>query len=325
MANRKEDWQPGDKYPIVKATFDLEANKQNYQRLLSRLTAIVVTPDNVDEDLTKEGREARKALEEKKESMAKPVVQEHKDILKAYRDLDDPLKEAIDRVLADKKRVSDQINKEKAIQLAEQTRIATAQTAIVNFTNNIANVIRNAKSDDDIVSVEKLIGLEKTKKNVYHEFLPDLITQLDNLRPQIREQKENIRNLQAISEREKIALDTGDIIAATELREQREFVETKIEHTGIKIHEKAFEQAITIDIVVPQVVDAAPKGRSNWKWEVTDIKLLQKKMPELVKVVPNDEAIDLVLKTKKADGDFGENDELLWNGIRFFNDRKFSR
>ena len=55
-------------------------------------------------------------------------------------------------------------------------------------------------------------------------------------------------------------------------------------------------------MVVPEVVDIAPKGRSNWKWRVDDIKLLQKKMPHLVKLVPDDEAIDLLLKTKRQDG-----------------------
>lgn len=325
MANKKEDWKPGDKYPIVKAELDLEANRQNYQKLLSSLTAIVVTPDNVEEDLTKDGREARKALEEKKSLMCKPVVAEHKDILKAHRDLDEPLEAEINRILADKKRVSDVINAEKAKQLAEQTRIANAKTAIVNFTNNVANVIRNAKTDDDIVNVEKLMGLEKTKKNVYQEFLPDLIAQLDNLRPQIREQKENIRNLQVITEKEKEAQESGNIIALTELKGEREFVETKIEHTGIKIHEAAFEQAIKIDIVVPEVMDTAPKGRSNWKWEVQDIKKLQKMMPHLVKLVPDDAAIDLLLKTKRQEGGLDDKEEEIWNGIRFFNDRKMIR
>lgn len=325
MANKKENWQPGEKYPIVKAAFDLEANKRNYQLLLQNLSSITVTKDNVNDDLTKDGREVLKALTEKKDLDARAPLQWHQDIMKAYKDLYEPIDEQVKRILADKKVVADQINLEIKIQQAEQNRIANAKTAIINFTNQIASAIRNAKTDDDVVSVEKFIGLEKTKKNVYQEFLPDLITQLDNLRPAIKDQKENIRQLQAIVEKEKEALASGNIIAATELKEKKEYVEAVIEHTGIKIHEEAFKQAITIDIVAPDVVDTAPKGRSNWKWEVTDIKLLQKKMPHLVKLVPDDDAIDLLLKTKKQEGALDNLEEENWNGIRFFNDRKLSK
>lgn len=325
MANKPKDYQPGEKYPIVKAAFDLEANKRNYQLLLQNLSSITVTKDNVNDDLTKDGRDVLKALTEKKDLDAKAPLQWHQDIMKVYKDLYEPIDEQVKRILADKKVVADQINLEIKIQQAEQNRIANAKTAIVNFTNQIANAIRNAKTDDDVVSVEKLIGLEKTKKNVYQEFLPDLITQLDNLRPAIKDQKENIRQLQAIVEKEKEALASGNIIAATELKERKEYVEAVIEHTGIKIHEEAFKQAITIDIVAPDVVDTAPKGRSNWKWEVTDIKLLQKKMPHLVKLVPDDDAIDLLLKTKKQEGALDNLEEENWNGIRFFNDRKLSK
>ena len=107
-----------------------------------------------------------------------------------------------------------------------------------------------------------------------------------------------------------------------QLKEEKEYIETVIEHTGIKIHEKAYEEAIKIDVVVPEVVDIAPKGRSNWKWRVDDIKLLQKKMPHLVKLVPDDEAIDLLLKTKRQDGSLDSVEEENWNGIVFYNDRK---
>lgn len=320
---KKENYQPGEKYPIVKASFDLEANRQNYQRLLTHLSGLQVTKDNVNEDHTKEAREVRKFLKEKKEQECKPVLQHHADILRAYSDLDKPLEEQINRLLAEKQTVADAIRKENEAQIREQTRIANAKTAIINFTNKIANDIRNANTDDDIVSVEKMIGLEKTKKNLYQEFLPDLITQLDNLRPQIREQKENVRRLQELNQKEKEAIEKGEIYEATAIREEKEYVQTVIEHTGIKIHEKAFEEAIKIEVVVPEVVEVAPKGRTNWKWEVTDIKLLQKKMPHLVKIVPNDEAIDLLLKTKRQDGALDDVEEENWNGIRFFNDRKF--
>ena len=103
MANKPKDYQPGEKYPIVKASFDLEANRQNYQKLLADLTAIVVTPDNVNEDLTKDGRDICKSLTKKKDEMSVKPLQEHADIMKVYRDLHDPIDKEVKRVNGDKK------------------------------------------------------------------------------------------------------------------------------------------------------------------------------------------------------------------------------
>ena len=325
MSNEKEVYQPGIKYPIVKAAFDLEANRRNYQILLQNLSSITVTKDNVMEDLTKDGREVLKALEASKDEQSKEPRQWHSDIMEVYKGLKNPLEEQIKRILSEKAVVAAAIKRETDAQIAEQTRIANAKSAIVSFTNRIANLIAEAKTDDDIVSIEKSIGSEKTKKNLYQEFLPDLIVQCDGLRPQIKTQKDNVRRLQKIVQDEKNAIDTGDIVAQTHLREQKEQMEAVIQETGIRIHETAFQQASAIEIVAPEVVELAPKGRTNWKWEVEDIKLLQKKMPHMVKIVPDVEAIDFMLKTKKQDGSLAGKDEEKWNGIRFFNDKTFTK
>jgi hypothetical protein len=312
-------------YAVIKAGFDLEASKKNYQLLLQDLSAITVTKDNVNDDLTKDGREVLKALTDRKDEESKSPLQWHKDIMVAYKSLYLPLDVEVTRILAEKKEVSLTIQQETAKQLAEQKRIADAKTAIVDFTNKVANLIKNAVTDSDIVAIEKTIGAEKTKKNTYQEFLPDLIAQCDGLRPQIKDQKENIRELQRINEQEELAKQAGDIVKLTELKEQKEYVEHVIQETGIRIHEKAYEQAVTIDIVAPEVMDTAPKGRTNWKWRVDDLKLLQKKMPHLVKLVPDDDAINQVLATMKLEGRLKDKMEEKFFGITFFNDKSFTR
>lgn len=325
MANEPEKYQPGIKYPIVKSSFDLEASRLNYQELLQSVSGLQVTRENVNEDITKDARNALKALTDAKDAQSAEPLQWHKDIMEAFKSLYQPLKEGVDRVLADKKVLSLKIQDEAKVQMAEQNRINIAKSAIVNFVNRVAVFISQANTDSDIVAIEKAIGLEKTKKTVYQEFLPDLVTQCDGLRPQIKTQKETVRELQKVVEQEKIALETGDEVAAAQLRGKKEYYEQVIQETGIRIHETAFEQASTIDIVAPEVMDTAPKGRTNWKWRVDDIKTLQKKMPHLVKIVPNEEAIDLLLKTKKADGTLSWKDAENWNGITFYNDKSFSR
>lgn len=319
-----ENKQP-ESYALIKASFDLEANKRNYQILLQNLSSTTVTNDNVNEDLTKDGREILKELEKKKDEDSVAPRQWHKNIVAACKELSEPIQAEIDRILAEKKVVALKIQEDTRKQQEEQNRIANAKQAIVNFVNKVANLIKTATTDDDIVSIEKMIGSEKTKKNLYQEFLPDLVIQCDGLRPQIKDQKENIRELQKLIEKEKKAEESGNIVELTDLREQKELIQAVIEETGIRIHEKAYEQAIQIDTVAPEVADIAPKGRTNWKWRVDDIKLLQKKMPHMVKLVPNDDAIKLQLETMKKDGTLKSQDLAFWNGITFYNDKTFSR
>jgi hypothetical protein len=325
MAKSNEIYQPGVKYPIVKATFDRSLAAHNYQQLLQDLTAITVTRDNVNEDLTERGREVLKLLEVQKNEQSAEPLQHHRDIMAAYKDLCAPISEQIERIAGEKKVVALGIHNDQQRQLAEQNRINNAKSAIINFTNGIAVKIAEAKTDSDIVILEKLIGAEKTKKTVYQEFLQDLIDSVEAMRPQIKQQKGNIRDLQKLAEAEKKAEEAGNIVELTRLKEEKEYQQAVIQETGIRIHETAFEKASSIDIVAPEVMDTAPKGRSNWKFRVDNINLLQKKMPHLVKLVPDEDAINLLLKTKKADGSLeGKMEETVF-GLVFYNDKTFSK
>lgn len=310
---------------MIQATFDLEVRRLNYQEFLQNISSTTITRDNINEDVTKGGREILKAIEDEKDKQSEEPLQKHRDIMSVCKSLKAPIQEQVDRILAEKKALAAIIKAEQDVQLSEQNRVNAAKNAIVTFCNKVAVMISGAKTDDEIVSIEKQIGLEKTKSKVYQEFLPELIIQLDGLRPQIKTQKETIRELQKVTESEKIALETGDMVAAAELRGKKEYFEQVIEETGIRIHEKAFEQASTIEIIVPEIAETAPKGRTHWKFRVEDIKMLQKKMPHLVKLVPNDEAIKIQLETMKKDDSLKGKDELLWNGITFYNDKTFSR
>jgi hypothetical protein len=46
-------------------------------------------------------------------------------------------------------------------------------------------------------------------------------------------------------------------------------------------------------------------------------------MPHLVKMVPDEDAIDVLLATKRKDGSLDGKLEENWNGILFFNDKTF--
>jgi hypothetical protein len=318
-----EKYTPGPKRSIIKATFDLEAAKKNYQVLLNHLAGISITKDNVNDDVAKEAREVVKALTELKDKESKEPLQLHKDIMSVFKELTGPLNEQIDRISNEKSVVAMALPREAAQQLAEHTRINNAKQAIIDFTNKVAALISAAKTDMDIVAIEKMIGSEGRKSTVYFEFLPDLIQKCEALKPDIKAQKESIRELQRIEEEKKAATEAGNVQALTDLMEKEEKVTELLQERAIRIHEEAFNQALTVDVVVPEIAEEIPKGRTNWKWRVDDIKLLAKKMPHLVKMVPDDEAIDALLATKRKDGSLDGKLEENWNGIVFFNDKSF--
>lgn len=314
-----EKYIPGPKRSIIKSAFDLEAARKNYQGLLNHLAGITITKDNVNDDVAKEAREVVKALTELKDAESKEPLQHHKDIMSVFRELVEPINLEINRISNEKDVVATKLKQEAAQLLAEQTRIKNAQQAIIDFTNKVANMVTTAKTDADIVLIEKMIGSEGRKSTVYFEFLPDLVQRCEALKPDIKAQKEAIRELQRIEAAKKEAEATGDIIALTDLKAQEENVTELLQDRSIRIHEQAYDQASTIDVIVPEIAENIPKGRTNWKWKVDDIKLLAKKMPHLVKLVPDDEAIDLLLATKKKDGSLTGKLEENWNGITFFN------
>lgn len=318
-----EKYIPGPKRSIIKVTFDLEAAKKNYQALLNHLAGITITKDNVNEDTTKEAREVVKALTELKDNESKEPLQTHRDIMSVFKELTEPINAQIDRITNEKKEVATKLQKEAAQALAEQTRVNNAKQAIIDFTNKVATLIGAAKNDMDIVSIEKMIGSEGRKSTVYFEFLPDLIQKCEALKPEIKAQKETIRELQRIEEEKRIATEAGNVQALTNLMEKEERVTELLQDRAIRIHEEAFNQALTVDVIVPEIAEDIPKGRTNWKWRVDDIKLLAKKMPHLVKMVPDDDAIDILLATKRKDGSLEGKLEENWNGVIFFNDKSF--
>jgi len=97
-------------------------------------------------------------------------------------------------------------------------------------------------------------------------------------------------------------------------------VEETINQAQINVQEKAIFMASQPDIVeVESVVSEAPRPRrQSWEWKITDIQLLAKKMPHLVKIMPEEDKINELLKSKKTDGSLDGKEEENYFGITFF-------
>ena len=146
----------------------------------------------------------------------------------------------------------------------------------------------------------------------------------ENLTPLIKQQKDNIRKLEAVKEAEAKATESGDDQAVLNAREPQESLQNKFDEVNIKAQEQAVGMATRVEtVVIPEVVlPAAPRPRRQvWTYQSVDINETLKKMPHFVELTLNKEKVDEYLKAKKAEGIEGE--EFTVFGIRFFIQKSF--
>lgn len=309
---------------LVKASFAIEQTRLNYQKVLQQMESIIWTRDNINEDLLAPGKFVAAKLTDKKEIEKRPLIDAGKVIQNEYNSVFNPLNDVISRKAAEKKALADRIQRENDAANAEIARVSGIKLAIMQFVANCTNEITESDTDDKIVLVEKKIGSETQRKNVYQEFLPDLKSQCDELKPLIKQQKDYVRTLEKLNSGKEKALAKGDDNKAVELRIQAEAIKEIIEENKIKIQEKAFEQVENTDMQVGVPTSVAPSAsRTWWKWRIDDIQLLAKKMPDLVELVPVKIKIDEILSSKREAGELEGQKELKLNGIVFYQESSY--
>lgn len=309
---------------LVKASFAIEQTRLNYQKVLQQMESIVWTRENINEDLLAPGKFVAAKLTDKKEIEKRPLIDAGKVIQSEYNSVFNPLNDVISRKATEKKTLADQIQRENDAANAEISRVSGIKLAIMQFVANCTNEITESDTDDKIVLVEKKIGSETQRKNIYQEFLPDLKSQCDELKPLIKQQKDYVRTLDKLNSGKEKALAKGDDNKAVELRIQADAMKEIIEENKIKIQEKAFEQVENTDMQVGVPTSVAPNAsRTWWKWRIDDIQLLAKKMPELVELVPVKIKIDEILSSKREAGELEGQKELKLNGIVFYQESSY--
>jgi hypothetical protein len=200
-------------------------------------------------------------------------------------------------------------------------RVSGIKQAIDSFFIAQSQAIAGAKTLGELTAIEKIIGSHKANKARYAEFLPDLVGKSENLTPLIKQQKDNIRKLEAVKEAEAKAAESGDDQAVLDAMEAKESLQNKFDEVNIKAQEQAVGMATRVEtVVVPEVVlPAAPRPRrTTYEWECYDIDLLHKKMPHLVTLTPNKEKLDELLTTKRLEGAFIGTDSIDYFGCKLF-------
>jgi len=197
------------------------------------------------------------------------------------------------------------------------------------MTNNILSFstkIAECKTDQEVVSVEKLVNLEKTRKEKYGDLLPEMEELLTSLSPAIKSQKEAIRTLNKLSDQETKALESGDDEQVLEILDKKGSLETQIQENKIKVQENTVNnisnRGNTYSVVTPLYPTVKAK-RTTYKYEVVDLGQVIKKTPEFTTTIINNAKVDEFLKSARIQKELEDNDEFIENGIRYFKERKY--
>lgn len=309
---------------VTKAELQIALSKEGlqYQQLLQEGENLTFTK----EGLVEQGASLKtlRSVQKKLGDIENPYTANWKAWNEAKKTLLDPVADVLKRKEAEYRKLALEIEADKKKAEQEKERVSGIKQAIDSFFIAQSQAIAGAKTLGELTAIEKIIGSHKANKARYAEFLPDLVGKAENLTPLIKQQKDNIRKLEAVKEAEAKAAESGDDQAVLNAREAQESLQNKFDEVNIKAQEQAVGMATRVEtVVVPEVVlPAAPKPRrSVWVFESVDINETLKKMPNFVELSLNKEKVDEYLKAKKAEGIEGE--EFTALGIRFYIQKSF--
>lgn len=311
---------------IVRAQFNAELTKLKYQDALQRFIDWPVTSENTLETQAKikNVRAFSRKLGEIKEAGKEAAWAECKMWDRAFNDISVYLTEQLNAKEATLQTVLDKNAAENKKIDDENKRVEGIKKEIDNFILLQGKLVAEATTTPQLVSIEKVIGSHKANASRYQEFLPQLIDRCNELTPLIKKQKDIVKKMEKLAKDKEAALAKGDDRAVIEIGEKQEIAQHSLDESKVVIQETAIQQALKVDEVttVTPVQQEVKYRRQSWKWEVKDPVVLYKKAPHLVQLVPDEEKIDELLKTKKADGSLKDVDHLDYMGIRFFLEKK---
>lgn len=306
----------------VVALFNTEKVRLNYNKMLQGLQSLEVTPSTLKSEYPefKEADKFVKTITEWRKDVTRPFSDVPSLFLSVANEIIEPISAALELKKAQVKATNEINAAEIAKARKEQERIDTILLQMGTFLNKITADITLATTDLQIVSIQKRIGSEKSRTAFYSEFIDDFRSKCDNLNDVINNQKDKIRKLAEFNKQFDVALSKNDDQGAALIKEKMEATSDSLMENSIRLQEQAFSQALNI----PQVQVGQPEVNTvkaktyRWLWKIEDIQLLRKKQPELTKIVPNEEAIEYLLKEKRQAGDFEGQSEVRVNGILFF-------
>lgn len=204
--------------------------------------------------------------------------------------------------------------------VAEEQRLAKEKAILDGIEGNIitfSQKIAAAETTDDLLSVERLINLEKSesRKAKYGDHHALAITRYDEvLIPILKSQKDKIKQKEALEKQLKAADDAN---VADNLTEKLDEINNEILQNRVYVQQAALTVPDSFEITPSEQLYPETKGRNNFKFEIVDLAVAVKKSPELLDVTIKTRDAQRVAMAFRDAGVFNGKTEAVVNGIKY--------
>lgn len=326
MAEEKQDGQEFLPPEKLKAQFGIELTKKygNYQKTLDELKKVVISEDNIEEvqKLMKGINSFLKSSDDLRKEMKEPFFRQGKAIDEVYKEFSTPIETIKVQIQLKLNEVA--AAKARKIELDRQRLMKEQQIreTINNFILDNSVKIASADSNEQLISLERLINLEKANKSKYGDLLPLLIERCNELNSKLAEQKVLVKQKEELLKQQEKAKEAGDDDRLNELKQKELEIENQIADNTVTVQEQAANAIISGTNELDEL-DEVKARRTVWKAEIQDAKEIMKKAPQMLDISLNTEKIREAIATLKDSGVFKGKTEIIVNGIRYFESKTF--
>jgi hypothetical protein len=303
MAEKKQ----GPLYEVAKIKAQQMLVVIKYFEVLQAIQTFVPTVSNLTEAglLIKNSRAVLKLLTEGRAN----DTRNERDIVEqkcgGWNEFINPLDTAIKELTVNVKEKDSSAQDEISLIQEENNRILAIKSEFFAFVNQKVQEVAKATTVSEIVAIQKRIGTEKSRKNVYQEYVKDLDTLILFMFPYMEKQK-------ALIDKPK-TFKTDDPVVLTALMGE---LEASKKYNIEEMQVKCLEMVHQLNDFSVEATISTLKGRMLYRYEVVDEEKAIKKHPELCsldKAKVKEYAASLREQVSENPGK-----EIVDNGIRFF-------
>jgi hypothetical protein len=310
----------------IQGKFNIALTQSKFQQLATKADSLVYNEDNIQEiaEFLKNLREVKKAIEEVHKNGKAEALKIGRDWDAAKNSFTSQVASIEEKPQKEYSRICTEVEQRKQEAERERQRVLNIKQGIETNALRFSTDIAGCTTSESLAQIERLINLEKGRKEKYQEFLPDAVIRFSELNSLLATQKSEIKKLDEIKKQQEIAAKEKDEEKMMQLQQQKEASENRIEEAKIVVQETAVKQSLNSHVEYAEVVLPEVKARrTTWNFEMVNEKEVMKKAPELLVVSLNDNKVKVILKTLKDTNQLTGKTELILNGIRYYEQKTF--
>ncbi len=307
----------------IKAMIGILLTKKygNYQAALQQLKTAVVAEDNIEEvqKMMRNINSFEKTVDEHRKDMKEKPLNYGRIIDAAHKEFIEPFVKEKNEIQAKLNAVAKIVADKAAKEASEKAKKAELITRLNQFILDYSVKIASATTNAILLDIERVINLEKGRKDVYGDMLPMLVERCNDLTEKIKQQKDLVKEREAV-EKAKSGANDAEL---EKLLEKEAEIDSKIQDNTVFVQEIASNNLIITDNSLENTIEAPKARRTTWKAEIVDAATAVKKAKDMLDIILNAEAVRQSITTLKGAGAFTGKEELIVNGIRYYLSQTF--